>query len=630
MEIPTKHWTQRFRFLDETKLGIFVLSLIDWMPWSLLSVTASMLAITLTEGVGLLLLLPLLQMSGLDVGESPIGRNAEVLSGAFQAVGIAPTLTIVLVVYLGIVGARGLLSRKHSLLQYDLVHRFGAILRFELYGAITRSRWVFFSREPSSRFIHVLTHEIERTVAATFHLLQFIATLFGAITYILFAIYLSLSTTCVVFACGALLMFVSKRRLREARVAAFQLTDETKQLFAAVVDQISGLKTTKTLGIEEHHARSFSEQASKVRKEYIASMANQVQGKFLFDLSFALTLCLVLYLSLEVLSIPTAELLLMLFLFLRLVPRLSGIQHSYGGLIHLLPAFANIVQTMKDCSSAADPTPLPCETLVLRREICLEDVHFGYSEVPVISGLSLRIRAGQTTAIVGSSGAGKSTIADLITGLVAPDRGRILVDATVLTGSRIASWRKQIGYVAQDVFLFHDTIRNNLLLANPAAREEELRAALEMTFAADFIASLPHQLDTVVGDRGVLLSGGERQRLALARALLRKPSLLILDEATSQLDSVGESHIQRSIEHLRGQCTVLIISHRLASVRHTDSIHVLEDGRVVESGTWSELTNKESGRFQQLFRSQGLDTSSSRPKPDPDSERPLFSEQIVG
>jgi ATP-binding cassette subfamily C protein len=219
--------------------------------------------------------------------------------------------------------------------------------------------------------------------------------------------------------------------------------------------------------------------------------------------------------------------------------------------------------------------------------------------------VSLSIAAGQTTAIVGPSGSGKSTLADLLLGLIVPEQGRVLVDETPLTPDLLPSWRDQIGYVPQDSFHFHDTVRANLLWARPEASEGELWEALEIA-AAGFVARLPQGLDTVLGDRGVLLSGGERQRIALARALLRRPAILILDEATSSLDSENERRVQEAIERLHGRLTIVVITHRLTAVRATDAIHVLEAGRLVESGDWHSLLNASAGRFRVMCAAQGL------------------------
>src|SRR4029453_14211987 len=228
----------------------------------------------------------------------------------------------------------------------------------------------------------------------------------------------------------------------------------------------------------------------------------------------------------------------------------------------------------------------------LQRAVRLDAVSFRYEEAaePALASVTLTIPVGQTTAIVGPSGSGKTTLADLLLGLIVPARGSVLVDGKPLTAELLPAWREQIGYVPQDSFHFHDTVRANLLWARPESSEAELLEALEVA-AAGFVAQLPQGLDTVLGDRGIRLSGGERQRVALARALVRRPAMLILDEATSSLDSENERRVQDAIERLHGHLTIVVITHRLTTVRGADAIHVLEGGRLVESGNWQSLLN---------------------------------------
>ena len=206
----------------------------------------------------------------------------------------------------------------------------------------------------------------------------------------------------------------------------------------------------------------------------------------------------------------------------------------------------------------------------------------------ILRHVSTTINQGEFVSIMGPSGAGKSTLADIVMGLLSPDTGAFLIDGVPVVGAARDRWRKSVAYVPQDTVLFHDTIENNLLWGKSDASPDELRIALTRA-AADFVFDLPQGLQTQVGDGGLRLSGGERQRLALARALLRRPSLLILDEATSALDVANESRIRGAIEKLHGDLTVLIIGHRLPTLEHADQVVLMDAGRVVAKGTWAEV-----------------------------------------
>jgi ATP-binding cassette subfamily C protein len=211
----------------------------------------------------------------------------------------------------------------------------------------------------------------------------------------------------------------------------------------------------------------------------------------------------------------------------------------------------------------------------------------------LLSGVDLTLPVRSTTAIVGPSGAGKSTLADILAGLLQATGGRIEIDGRELNDRR--AWRQSVAYVPQDTFLFNASVRENLLWATPAADETAIWNALELAAAAEFIRALPLGLDTLLGERGIRLSGGERQRLAIARALLRKPALLILDEATSALDRDNEARIQSALANLHGHLTMVVIAHRLATVRNADRIVVMQGGRVAGQGTYTDLAADSRG-----------------------------------
>ena len=312
--------------------------------------------------------------------------------------------------------------------------------------------------------------------------------------------------------------------------------------------------------------------------------------------------------SIQILAVPPASILILLLLFARVMPRIMSGQRHYRSFVNALPSFANLMNIEARCAAAAEPAAHPHDRLSLTRELAADGVSFTYSEgrVPAVKDLSLVIPAGKIVALVGPSGAGKSTIADILMGLVAPDSGTLRLDGRALKPEGVRGWRDQIGYVAPDTFLFHDTIRANLKWARPDAGEDEMLAALRQASTFDFVAALSDGLDTIVGDRGILLSQGERQRLALARAFLRRPSMLILDEATNSLDSENEARVLDAIESRRGELTVVLIAHRLSTIRWADLIYVIEGGKVVESGNWSSLSALRDGRFRALWEAQSL------------------------
>ena len=593
--------------LTGSGLWTYMATLVRVASWKVALALMLMVAVGLMEGIGLLLLVPLLQIVGLDVKGGSLDQIAQFISSVFGFAGITPTLVTVLATYVLIVIVRGSLHRWQVSVSSGLGHLFVAYMRDRLYRAIKDANWVFFSRSRSSDFVHLLTVETYRIGEATHVLLSLLATAIIALVYILAALKLSAAMTVVVLASGGGLILALRGKVGTARRVGQELSETVKRLYSVVTEHLGGMKMAKSYGTEDHHADIFSSLTTQVRHVHARAVSNQAGAKFWYDVGSILALAVILYVSLELLAINGTEVLLIILLFARLMPRFSHLQQSYQAFVNRLPAFNAVSPMLSNCEAAAEPTPLTNRNVVLREAIRIQGVSFSYNHHQVLENLELTIWAGKTTAIVGPSGSGKSTVADLIIGLIEPDEGQVMIDGISLGPDRLRAWRDQIGYVTQETFLFHDTIRANLLWARPDATEEDIRLALRQASAEELAENLPEGLDTVVGDRGMKLSGGERQRLALARALLRRPSLLILDEATSALDYDNEWRIQQALEEIHGHTTILIISHRLSTVQRADVINVLDEGRIIESGTWHALLTKPNGRFRMLIDAQSVE-----------------------
>lgn len=240
----------------------------------------------------------------------------------------------------------------------------------------------------------------------------------------------------------------------------------------------------------------------------------------------------------------------------------------------------------------------------IKGDIVFDDVSFAYEEdKEVLKNINFEAPPGSVTALVGTSGSGKSTIAGLAATFLNPREGQIRLDGIDLSTAVLTSYRKNLGVVLQDDFLFEGTIRDNILFPRPNATEEELQKAVQTAYVQEFTDRFEDGLNTLIGERGVKLSGGQRQRIAIARAVLANPKILILDEATSNLDTESETFIQRSLAELMKGRTTFVIAHRLSTIRKADQILVIEEGKIAERGTHDELIAKE-GRYYQLYTYQ--------------------------
>ena len=593
----------------QSTLRSYLAMLVQVSRWNLAGVITVATLFSLTESIGIALLLPTLQVAGFNMaGQGEAGRYTAMLSNAFTAIGLHPTLILLLGVFVTLVGARTVLGQVQSVWMYAVQQEVEHHLRRRVYHAIADANWLFVCRSRASDFTHALTHEIYRIGNGTNVALVFSGEVVLVFLYMTIAFALSAGMTALVLVSGALLTFVFRGRTHAIEAQGEEVSSTNKSLYAATIEHLQSLKAAKTYGAEERNYSIFSSLSSEVVRANVGGARQQAVAATWFELGSVMILAVVLYVSIRVLAVPPASILILLLLFARVMPRIMSGQQHYRAFVNSLPSFANLLGIEARCAAAAEPAAHPHDRLSLTRELAAEGISFTYSEgrVAAVRDLSMVIPAGKVVALVGPSGAGKSTIADILMGLVMPDSGTLRLDGRPLGPEGVRGWRDQIGYVAPDTFLFHDTIRANLKWACPEASEDEMLAALRQASALDFVAGLKDGLDTVVGDRGMMVSQGERQRLALARAFLRRPSMLILDEATNSLDSENEGRVLDAIESRRGELTVVLIAHRLSTIRWADLIYVVEGGKVVESGDWSSLSALREGRFRALWEAQSL------------------------
>ena len=587
----------------------FVRELARSAGWRLTAAVALMVAFSMTEGLGILLLLPTLQAAGLDLaGQGSAGRYARIIERAFSAVGVTPSLEILLAMFVVLIALRTIVGRLQSLAMYAVQQQFVLEMRLRLYRAITNANWLFICRSRASDFTHALTGELDRVREAAYDLMLVAANTVLTAVYCALALRLSAAMTLLVLSCAALLAIALRGRTRTIEQAGQRQSDFRASLYAVTIEHLHSLKTAKACGAEQRNFSIFARSSRALMAADLAAIGAQAAATAWFELGSAAIMGAVLYAAIRVLSVPPAAILILLVLFARVMPRLMSGHQQLRSAAGLLPSFGNLIALEQRCAAAAEPGMPNAPAPDLRREIRFDRVSFSYSRdrAPAVYRAELVIPAGAVVALVGPSGAGKSTVADLAMGLIAPDEGVIRIDGAELTPVEARRWRERVGYVAPDTFLFHDTLRANVEWARAGASETDIREALSIAAADDFLAALPMGLDTVIGDRGVALSQGERQRIALARAILRRPRLLVLDEATNNLDSASEARVLSALEKLGAGTTTILIAHRIATVKWADLIYVIEDGRVVESGDWDALSARPTGRFRAMREAQEL------------------------
>jgi len=583
----------------------FLSSFLAHARWRVAGSAVLLASVALLEAAGLLLLMPLVELLGLGQVQAAAGL-AGVWRKIFAVLGVAPGFELVLGSFVGLLVLQAVLRRLADHHNARIEAGYTAHLRDRLYESLVRARWLAFTRLRAADLTRTLTQEVDNAGFAAQQGVALAGLAGLALVHLAVALMLSPPLTALALGCGvtvALALRPLNRRVHEAGKAS-QLC--RAEMNAAITEHLAGFKVAKSHGRGAHHLELFRRATHAIAEHFVAVRHTFSASRVFFELAGWTSLMAFLYVAVKWARLEIAQLVLMVFVFTRLLPRIGAIQSAWQHIVHYQPAFAAVETLRAELDAAREAVADAAPELELRREVRLENVSFRYDlagERAAVRNVNLTIPARRMTALVGASGAGKSTVADLVLGLLTPNEGRVLADGEPLDAARLAAWRNSIGYVPQEPFLFHDTIRANLLWARPDATENDLRAVLRAAAAEEFVTRLPQGMDTIVGDRGVRLSGGERQRLTLARALLRRPTLLVLDEATSSLDHENERLVQEAIAKLHGELTLVVIAHRLSTVQQADQVIVLAEGRVVETGTPEELARREQGVFRRLMQS---------------------------
>ncbi|WP_440118217.1 ABC transporter ATP-binding protein [Paenibacillus sp. QZ-Y1] len=604
--------------------------------WNLLG----MICISLMEGIGIYMLVPMLSLIGIfQMGST--GLNLPWVSEVLNRFPENGRLLLVLLTFVVIVSGQAWLQRLQTIRNTRIQQQFVRTLRMETYRAIIMAQWSFFLQKRKSDFNHILTTELARVSQGTNIMLQMAASLIFTGIQVGLAFWLSAKLTALVLVCGLVLFVVLRKFVKQAKHIGDQTSEYSQSYYNGITEHFNGIKDIKSNMLEKSHINWFERICGRIERNVIQFSQLNSGTQLIHRVSAAVIIAAFIYLSLRVLAVPPASLLLIILIFSRLWPRFTSIQSNLEYMSSMLPAFQIVRQLQMETENSREISDTvnntsgtyeqnfmvsgprsvrskanadldeqgaagPIEPLVLKESIECQHVNYRYEGSDTYSLLEVcaSIPAKGMTAIVGKSGAGKSTMMDLIMGLVRPESGQIIIDGVPLSEDRLLAWRSSIGYVSQDPFLFHTSIRENLRLVDPDASEEQMWQALQFSSSATFVRKLPQGLDTVIGDRGIRLSGGERQRLVLARAMLRNPSVLVLDEATSALDSENEQYIHEALERLKGHVTIIVIAHRLSTIRTADRVIVLDEGRVIQQGGYQQLSTDPVGTFSKLLNMQ--------------------------
>ena len=465
-------------------------------------------------------------------------------------------------------------------------------IRADLFAHCLRLPTSWYDREPAGALLSRLTYNVELVADATTNSATIIVrdslTIASLVGY-LFWLNWHLAAFAMV-AAPAIALLVRQVNVRFRRYST-RIQNSVADVTRLAKESLDAHRVIKVFNAQDHMQRAFDAANEANRRANMRLISARASSGPVVQLIGSFGLAAVLYFAnREVVAgtLGVDEFLSFLTALLMVTEPLRRLVAVSGPLQQSIAAGASVFEII---DAPGEPQGGERRLARARGEVEFRGVHFTYDAAKgrVLDGIDLHIRPGMTVAIVGSSGSGKSTLVSLLPRFYDPQAGAVLLDGVDIRDYRLADLRAQISLVSQEVVLFNDSIRNNILFGAEGVDPAAVEAAAQAAFVADFAAQLPEGLDTMVGDRGLLLSGGQRQRIAIARALLRNAPVLVLDEATSALDTASERHIQSALDHLVRNRTTLVIAHRLSTVEHADLIVVMQDGAIVEQGTHAQL-----------------------------------------
>ena len=547
--------------------------------WQLVAAVGLSTLLSLAEGVSLAMVFPLIALlgSGASAAAGPRTQALFRLLAASHLPRSAWLATLLIVVMISV----GMLTQLNSMLaslSFNVVIPLRAKLAAQIYKAALDADWILLTRRRSSDLAHLLNSEVTRVQVMASALLSLLANGMVGALMLGVAFYLAPLLTLLVLAGFGLLLPWQRKATRAIYRSGMEVSSRGRYIFDSSVERLQQLKVVKAFGAQDAELALFRGRYEAAMRELVENNWRGAAASRHFQLGSLALLCGLILLGLDGLHMTGATMLIFLFALVRATPRLNTVQTKANELVADLPALTGIDTFLRECAENSEVDGGETEGLSLEREVRLTGVRFAYAAggAMVLDGVDLRLEIGKITAVGGLSGAGKSTVADLVMGLLVPVAGTIAVDGLELTRNNARAWRRKVGYVSQDTLLFHDSVRANLLWAKPGAGDADIAEAIEAA-SAGFCYELAQGLETPVGDRGMMLSHGQRQRIALARAFLLKPELLILDEATNSLDLENEENILRTVRE--NGITTMLISHRPSAMSAADTVYVLEDGR---------------------------------------------------
>lgn len=550
--------------------------------WRQIPLIVGILASGVLDGIGISTFLPILTIATGSGSKNPT-KLEQVILGVLEHLHMPNSLTVLVLLAGAAMILKAVVALGVSRAIGFSVAEIATELRRSVIDRLLRARWSYFTVNPVGRFASAISVEANWASYAYKTSLNVFASTIRALVYCVVALLIDWRVAIGAIVLGVSLGLTMRFLIRMSRRAGRQQRVSLRNLISDLTDVVTGFKPLKAMNRHESLISGLRTEAQALRHAmYELVMAERLAAS-LPDLLIVVLLVSSMLVAMSLFGIDFSAMLISLFLTHRLIDTFANVQRAFQETAQSESNYWSLQATINEAAEAAESFSGTAQP-TLQRACRLEGITFSYGLKPVLTDVSLEIPAGRITTLIGESGSGKTTIADLILGLFVPDRGSITLDGIPLSQIDIAKWRDMIGYVPQEVLLFNDTVFANVALGDPNITEAQAVDALRLAGAADFVLSQPGGIRATVGEYGAKLSGGQRQRIALARALVHRPALLILDEATSALDPQTEADICATVRRQAGTMTVLAITHQPAWVDAADRIYRVSDGCVELEG----------------------------------------------
>ncbi|AEJ01352.1 ABC transporter related protein [Nitrosomonas sp. Is79A3] len=545
-------------------------------PWRSALVLVSLILAAAAEGFGLSTLLPLLSLaSNQSIGEhSALGNIMEPL---LLYAGFHPsTSVLLLVIFAALIIKSALLLLAKRQVGYT-VAQVATDLRLRLLHSLLCTRWAYFTNQPIGALANAFAAEAARASQAYLAGITMVSQLIIVIAYVIVAGMTSLHVTIVAILLGIITVLLLGHLVRMTRAAGARQTTLLKEVITRLTDVFHGVKLVKVMGREPIVAPMLVSETEQLNVALRRQVITKEVVAALQDLALMIYVVAGVYLCIVELGLDISLVFMLALVFIRILTSLNKAQRQYQEMAENESAYWSLLSTIK-AAEAERETITGDKKPYLTRGITLRNVVFAHDTHKVLDAISMDIPAGELTVLTGPSGSGKTTVIDLLARLISPQSGKIHVDDIALGDLDAATWRHMIGYVPQEAVLFNESIALNVSLGDPEIQRADIEDALRRCDAWRFIEHLPEGIESSVGELGAKLSGGERQRIAIARALVRHPQLLILDEPTSMLDAASEQAMWQMVAKLRGTMTIFAVSHQITPLAMADRTYRLEHG----------------------------------------------------